>query len=125
MQHISSDVAFSAKMPDAQIHLVAGVRVVYSDVINNIGDAYNATTGVFTAPVSGIYSFAVTTTPTNAAGHITELIAHGEVQCTAYSRLNLVLGTYVTDCTTTGQARLIRTRIIRSSTLFEFSMKFL
>ena len=36
-----------------------GQPVVFTTVISNIGDAYNSSTGKFTAPVNGTYSFTV------------------------------------------------------------------
>ena len=98
MQHISSDVAFSAKMPAAEIPLLAGVRVVFQDVIINIGNGYNATNGIFTVPVSGTYSFALTNMPTHSTGQYSALTVNGEVLCIAYSPSTFVIGEYVTGC---------------------------
>ena len=36
-----------------------GQPVVFSSVISNIGNGYNSTTGKFTAPVNGTYSFTI------------------------------------------------------------------
>ena len=92
-------MAFTATMPDTQTLLEAGVRVVYSTIISNIGDAYNDTTGIFTAPLNGTYSFAVTTMPSNGPGHLTALTVNGEVQCAAFSATSLVSGKSPTNCT--------------------------
>ncbi|XP_063064994.1 complement C1q-like protein 2 [Engraulis encrasicolus] len=54
-------VAFSAGLGSGNI--VAGskdLNLVFSRVINNIGEAYSSTTGFFTAPVRGVYYFRFT-----------------------------------------------------------------
>ena len=92
-------MAFTATMPDTQTLLEAGVRVVYSTIISNIGDAYNNDTGIFTAPFNGTYSFAVTTMPSFNGGHYTTLTVNGEAQCTAYSPASIVSGKSPNNCT--------------------------
>ena len=73
--------------------------MVYSTIISNIGEAYNDTTGIFTAPLNGTYSFAVTTMPSNGPGHLTALTVNGEIECAAFSPTSLVSGKSPTNCT--------------------------
>ena len=87
-------MAFSAKMPDARTYIEAGVRLVYSIVVSNIGDAYNDNTGIFTAPFNGTYSFAMTTMPSNNGYYYTVVTVNGDPQCTAYSPTSTVSGEY-------------------------------
>lgn len=56
-------VAFFAALPTNK-DMPKGVEVAgnysFSDVVINVGEAYNASTGRFTAPVDGVYKFTVT-----------------------------------------------------------------
>ena len=92
-------MAFAATLPHAPISVDAGARVVYSTIISNIGDAYNKSSGIFTAPFNGTYSFAVTTMPSNSGGHFTTLTLNGKAQCTASSPTATVSGKSPTNCT--------------------------
>lgn len=40
--------------------------MVWETVLSNIGNAYNATTGKFTAPIAGVYTFGFNTLMNNA-----------------------------------------------------------
>ena len=85
-------------MPYAQTSVGVGGRVVYTDVVSNIGEAYNAANGIFTAPFNGTYSFAMTTMPSDNGEHFTQLVVNGDVQCTAYSEINKISGESLTSC---------------------------
>lgn len=54
-------VAFSATINQAHVDSIGlHQNIVFSDVITNIGNAYNNHHGVFIAPVSGLYMFSAT-----------------------------------------------------------------
>lgn len=52
-------VGFHARLRSS-INLDRSQTVKFDDVITNIGDAYDPTTGHFTAPYHGLYSFSAT-----------------------------------------------------------------
>jgi hypothetical protein len=50
-------VAFSAYLSYLQEHLGIHQTIKFDKIITNDGNAYNAVTGIFTAPVTGTYVF--------------------------------------------------------------------
>lgn len=60
MKSKDQSVAFFSYLTNNIVNPSAGTRVTFRGVDVNTGSAYDATTGVFTAPVSGVYSFAFT-----------------------------------------------------------------
>ena len=73
-----------------------GQTLVFPSVISNIGNAYSSSTGKFTAPVNGTYSFTVQLCSYNSAGQFS-LVLDG----TAVNKLYLYnYGSYYTPSNT-------------------------
>ncbi|BFZ00973.1 hypothetical protein BsWGS_04012 [Bradybaena similaris] len=53
---VRKTIAFTATLTESR-KVNANQVVKYNNVITNIGNAYNSYTGVFTAPVDGVYGF--------------------------------------------------------------------
>lgn len=50
-------VSFSARMIENKLPLRSNERLIFKEVSNNVMNGYNTKTGVFSAPVSGVYLF--------------------------------------------------------------------
>ena len=50
-------VAFYAWSDSNPLHAESGTTLILDHAATNLGNAYNTTTGVFTAPVAGVYDF--------------------------------------------------------------------
>jgi len=57
---VSERIAFHARLASRIKGTTSGQTVVFNQVDTNLGGCYNATTGVFTAPVAGTYVFSLT-----------------------------------------------------------------
>ena len=62
----SQKVHFLASKSDSDVASTADI--VFNNVIENVGSGYNSSTGVFTAPVAGLYFFSAGVTFTFASG---------------------------------------------------------
>ena len=54
----TTGIAFAAKLSSGR-NSNAGATLVFDSPIANVGNGYNAETGIFTAPVNGVYFFTV------------------------------------------------------------------
>lgn len=59
---VGTTVAFHAKLKNpisslSPNQIIKNQIIKYDDVITNIGEGYDRTTGKFTAPMDGVYSF--------------------------------------------------------------------
>lgn len=77
--------AFTARLSTHLYKLGMNQRIVFDNIVTNIGSAYSGTTGVFTAPNDGIYYF-IATVMSHLGQHIeTEVVVNGQTMVKMYS----------------------------------------
>ena len=76
--HFAGTVAFCAWLGSNFTPTKKDEKVVFNRVVTNIGSAYNATTGQFTAPSNGIYGFAWTLMTTPGKYFDSHLVVDGQ-----------------------------------------------
>ena len=65
-------VAFTAHAY-SKTYSTSGETITFDDVTTNIGDAFDAPTGVFTCPVTGVYVFHFSVTSSESLGFTADL----------------------------------------------------
>ncbi|KTG37462.1 hypothetical protein cypCar_00031512 [Cyprinus carpio] len=82
-------VAFSAGLLESGTGHTGPINtpkiLVYKKVFSNIGGAYDANTGVFTAPVKGVYYFRFYGHSHGGTTMAVSLLKNGETQCSAFA----------------------------------------
>lgn len=71
-------VAFQSTLTKTLLNMKLHEAVVFDKVSLNEGNAYSTTTGKFTAPLDGIYSFTWTTLTTAPNFFLTEIVRDGQ-----------------------------------------------
>nr|XP_022295179.1 cerebellin-3-like isoform X3 [Crassostrea virginica] len=78
-------VGFHALLTTTSVSMSSGEVIKFNHVITNIGEGYNSSTGIFTAPVTGYYEFIVTIMAQSGNTFISKVLIHGtDYYCHAY-----------------------------------------
>ena len=86
----TGNVAFSAVLNKPMTSTKNYETVVFGKIITNIGSAYNASTGWFTAPSDGIFAFAWTVKSAPGKWFDSELVVNGKAKL--YNGANSLTG---------------------------------
>ena len=90
---LSTDVAFSARIMGI-IQFNAGHKIVFNNVLSNVGNGYDSTTGIFTAPRNGTYTLTLVTMATGGE-HYAQLRVNGVRQSVARGSSSLRTGAWL------------------------------
>ncbi|XP_052678302.1 heavy metal-binding protein HIP-like [Crassostrea angulata] len=72
-------IAFQSTLTKHLVNLKSHETVIFEKVSLNEGKAYDKTSGIFTAPSDGIYSFTWTTLTKTGKTFITDIVRNGEM----------------------------------------------
>ena len=76
-------VGFTA-VEDSSISYNFGDVIIFPDIVTNIGNHYNAQTGIFTCPITGMYNIQLTVMSLQYAFAIVNIVHEGTAVGTAY-----------------------------------------
>ena len=81
-----SSVAFTAVLNPRLKNYAAKTTIVFGNIITNIGNGYNPSDGVFTAPYEGIYQFSATILADNSGEVWCGFMKNGKQLASVYAR---------------------------------------
>lgn len=90
-----SQVVFNAEMGSSKTYQKGSIWI-YDKVVTNVGNAYNPSTGKFTAPTSGIYQFNWYTLSNPQVKSHAGLFVNGEIKARQASNNNGGTNQYIT-----------------------------
>ncbi|KAH3846541.1 complement C1q tumor necrosis factor-related protein 3-like [Dreissena polymorpha] len=72
-------VAFSVALTHHLVNLSRGQNIAFDNVITDINNSYDVATGIFTAPLTGLYVFGVTLLSYNSHNSLFHLRKNGQI----------------------------------------------
>jgi len=84
---VSDTIAFHALLRSAITQTTSGQKIVFDTVQDNLGGAYNGTTGVFTAPRAGQYVFTLMFLIEQGLRHK----SHGDLELRGNDRTSIIV----------------------------------